>query len=76
MQEFLPYIVSVVCALIAAATSIMVSRKGTKGEIEKLIKQHELDLETEREKFKYEMEKKELEHKHQLELLQKESENR
>ena len=76
MKEFMPYIVSIVSALIAAISSVWISRKATKGEIEKLIKQHELDLETEREKHKNELEKKEIEHKHQLELMQKESENK
>lgn len=76
IKEIMPYIVSIVCAAIAAVSSIMVSRKETKGEIEKLIKQHEMDLETEREKHKNELEKKEIEHKYQLELMQKEMENR
>ena len=76
MSEVLPYVVSIVCALIAMLSSIMISRKQIKGEIEKLIKQHELDLETEREKHKNELEKSELEHRHQLELIQKETENR
>lgn len=76
IQDLLPYIVSIVCALIAAVTSIMVSRKGIKGEIDKLIKQHEMDMEIEREKHKNEIERLEIEHKHQLELLQNESANR
>ncbi|MCQ2080457.1 MAG: hypothetical protein MJZ11_02285 [Lachnospiraceae bacterium] len=76
IKEIMPYIVSVLGALIAAISSVMISRKETKGEIEKLIKQHELDLETEREKHKYDLEKQEIEHKHQLELMQKEMENK
>lgn len=76
MQEYLPYIVSIVCAVIAAISSIFISKKEIKGEIEKLTKQHELNLETERQKHQYELEKQELEHKHQMELLQKESENK
>ena len=43
--------------------------------LEKLEKQHELDIEKERELFKMEKEKMELEHKHQLELSQKDMEN-
>lgn len=76
IKEIMPYVVSILGALIAAISSVMISRKETKGEIDKLIKQHELDLETEREKHKYELEKKEIEHKHQLELMQKEMENK
>lgn len=76
MKEYMPYIVSIVSALIAAISSVWISRKTTKGEIEKLIKQHELDLETEREKHRNELEKKEIEHKYQLELIQKENENK
>ena len=76
LKEILPYIVSITCSLIAAISSVLISRKETKGEIEKLIKQHELDLETEREKHKNELEKKEIEHRYQLELMQKENENK
>lgn len=76
MNEIMPYVVSIVSALIAAISSVVISRKTTRGEIEKLIKQHELDIETEREKHRNELEKKEVEHKYQLELMQKEMENR
>lgn len=76
MEGLISYIVSVICALIAAISSILVSRKQTKGEIEKLIKQHELDLEAEKQKHQHELEMLELEHKHQLEVIQKESENK
>ena len=75
MSTYLPYIVSVICALIAGITSYAVARKQTKADIQKLEKQYELDLEKEREKFTMEKEKMELEHKHQLELKQKELEN-
>ncbi len=75
MNTYLPYIVSVLCAAIAGFTSFAVARKQAKTDIERLIKQHELDIEKEREKFAMEKEKMELEHKHQLELQQKEMEN-
>lgn len=75
MNTYLPYIVSVVCAAIAGFASYAVARKQAKADIERLIKQHELDIEKEREKFTMEKEKMELEHKHQLELQQKEMEN-
>lgn len=76
MKEFMPYIVSIVTALIAAFSSIVISRKGTKAEINKLIKQHELDLETEREKHSYELEKQRIEHENQIERMQRDAENK
>ena len=67
MEKYLPYIVSVVCALISGFTSFFAASRQSKTEIQKLQKQHELDLEAEREKFKMEKEKMELEHKQQME---------
>ena len=75
MSTFLPYVVSVICAAIAGFASYAVARKQTKADMQKLEKQHELDIEKEREIFKMEKEKMEIEHRHQLELLQKEYEN-
>ena len=75
MSTYMPYIVSVVCAVISGFTSYAVTRRQTKADIQKLEKQHELDIEKEREKFAMEKEKMELEHRHQLELMQKEMEN-
>ena len=71
----MPYIVSVLCAIISGFTSYAVARRQAKADIQRLEKQHELDIEKEREKFAMEKEKMELEHKHQLELKQKEMEN-
>lgn len=76
MEIYMSYIVSIVCAVIAAISSILVSRKQTRGEIDKLVKQHELNLEAEKQKFQHELEMQELEHRHQLEIIQKESENK
>lgn len=76
MEIYMPYIVSIVCAVLAAISSIFVSKKQTRGEIEKLVKQHELNLEAEKQKFQHELEMQELEHRHQLEIIQKESENK
>ena len=76
MEVYMPYIVSILCAVIAAISSILVSKKQTRGEIEKLVKQHELNLEAEKQKFQHELEMQELEHRHQLEIIQKESENK
>ena len=76
MSEYLPYIVSVVCALISGITSYLVARMQTKADMQKLEKQYELDLDKEREKFAMEKDRMELEHKHNLELKQKEMENK
>lgn len=76
IKEILPYFVTIVCSIIASLSSIAISRKETKGEIEKIVKQHELNLESERERYRYEIEKQEMDHKHQMELMQKEMENK
>ncbi len=75
MNTYLPYIVSVLCAAIAGFASYAVARKQAKADIQRIEKQHELDIEKERELFAMEKEKMEIEHKHQLELAQKEMEN-
>ncbi|MDD2533898.1 MAG: hypothetical protein PHC86_04300 [Eubacteriales bacterium] len=73
MIEYLPYIISVLCATIAGFASYIVARKQAKADLQKLVKQHELDIEKEREKFAMEKEKLEIEHAHQLELIQAQS---
>ena len=75
ISEMAPYIVTVVCALISGFGSYFASRRQAKADIEKLQKQHELDIEKEREMFAMQKDRMELEHKHQLELMQKEFEN-
>ncbi|MGM9587126.1 MAG: hypothetical protein ACI3VA_06540 [Candidatus Limivicinus sp.] len=75
MEQYLPYIVTVLCSVISGIASYSASRRQAKADLEKLQKQHELDIEKEREKFAMEKERMELEHKHQLELKQKEMEN-
>jgi len=75
MSTYLPYLVSVICAAIAGFTSYAVARKQAKADLQKLEKQHELDIEKERELFTMQKEKMEIEHRHQLELAQKEMEN-
>ena len=72
---YLPYAVTVICALISGFASFFAARKQAKSDIQKLEKQYSLDLEKEREKFEMEKEKLEIEHRHQLELKQKELEN-
>ena len=75
MDIYLPYIVSIVCALISGIASYLISRKQMKTDLEKLNTQYKLDIEKEREKFLMEKEKMELEHKYELERQQKEFEN-
>lgn len=75
MKEYLPYMVSVVCSLISGLVSYFIARKQTKSDLEKLEKQHELDIEKEREKFAMEKERMEIEYKYQLQLKGKEIEN-
>ena len=67
MEDYLPYIVTVLCSLISGFGSYFAARRQAKTEIQKLQKQHDLDLEAEREKFKMEKEKMELVHKQQME---------
>lgn len=75
LQDYMPYIVSIVCALISGIASYCVARKQTKSDVLKLEKQFQLDLEKEREKFEMEKEKMEIEHRYQMELKQKELDN-
>ena len=74
-NTYLPYLVTILCSTISGFASYWVSRKQTKDDLQKIEKQHVLDIQKEREKFFMEKEKMELEHKYQLELKQKELEN-
>ena len=76
MEEYLPYIVSIVCAAISGIVTYISSQRQTRAEIQKLVKQHELDLETEKERHRHELELQALSHKHQLEIQEKEFMNR
>lgn len=73
--QYLPYVVTVICALITGFTTNHVTKKQLKEEMKRLEKQYQLDIEKEREKFNMEKERMELEFKHQLELQQKQAEN-
>lgn len=75
MDQYLPYIVTVACSLIAGFASYLAARRQGKADLEKLQRQHELDIEKERELFAMQKERMELDHKHQLELQQKDFEN-
>lgn len=75
MDNYMPYIVTVLCSLISGFASYLTSRRQSKSDIQELVKKHELDIEKEREKFAMEKEKMEMNHRQQLELKQKEMEN-
>ena len=75
MEKYLPYIATVVCAIISGIASYIAARKQSKSDLQKLMKQHELDIEKEREKFAIEKEKMEIEYKYRLELQQQETGN-
>ena len=70
--DLLPYIFSAFSALVAGLWSYFGARKQAKDEINRLVKQHELDLDTQKKVFEMEKEKMELEHKHKLEIVQQE----
>lgn len=86
MNEYLPYIVSILVAIISGAASYFAAAKkcsadlktlkeNNSHEIDRLMQQHKLDIDSLERKHQMEIEKMELEHKHQLELKQKELEN-
>ena len=77
-----PYIVSILAAIISGFSSYLVAhnksaseirtlKEANEHEIEKLMKQHEVDLET----HKLEMEKLEAEHRYSLELANSNAQN-
>ncbi len=74
MQEYLPYIVSVLCAMISGISSYIIARKQAKNDIKAIVKQHEVNLEALERKHQMELEKLNLEHIHQLELQKKDFE--
>ena len=85
MNEFLPYIVTIITAIISGTAAYFTAtkksksdlaalRETNKAEIEKLMSQHKLDLEALERKHEMEIEKMKLEHEHKLELSQKEME--
>lgn len=86
LKEYLPYIVSILVALISGIMSYLASAKKCRTdmntlkesnahEINRLMKQHKLDIDSLERKHKMEIEKMELEHKYQLELKSKDAEN-
>lgn len=85
-KEYLPYIISVLVALISGIASyfaaarkcradMKVLKESNAHEINRLMEQHKLDIDSLELKHKMEIEKMELEHKYQLELKSKDAEN-
>ena len=74
MQNYLPYIVSILCAFVSGISSYFVARKQSKHDIEVIVKQHEVDLEALERQHQMEVEKIDLEHSHQMELKEKDFE--
>lgn len=86
MKELLPYIVSVLVAVITGFISYITSRvkaktdirtlqEQNKHELERLMHQHALDIESLEKQHKFEIDRLELEHKHNMEYKQKEQES-
>lgn len=86
MEVYMPYIVSVVCAVISGWVSYAVATKNAKNnleavkesnkhDLEKLMEQHKVDIDSLERIHKMEIEKINLEHAHQMELKQQEFEN-
>lgn len=86
MKEYLPYIVSILVAIISGLASYLAASKKSRTdlkalqesnthEINRLMEQHKLDIDSLERKHQMEIEKMELEHRHQLELKEKEMEN-
>ena len=74
MKEYLPYVVSVLCALISGVSSYAIARKQSKNDLKIIVKQHEVDMESLERRHQMELEKLNLEHRHQLELQEKDFE--
>lgn len=86
LKFFMPYIVSVITAIISGVSSYCLSKRKFKNEVEtikinneheinKLMEQHKVDIENLKEKHLLEMESKEKDHKHEKEILELKSKN-
>lgn len=71
MQEYLPYVIFVLCALISGISSYAIARKQLKNYLKVIVKQHEVDLKLLERRHQMELEKLNLEHIYQLELQEK-----
>lgn len=81
LKEFMPYIVSIITALISGISSYCLSKRNFKNEVEtirinneheikKLMEQHKVDIENLKEKHNLEMEAKDKEYEHEKEMTQ------
>ena len=81
LKEFMPYIVSVITAIISGISSYCLSKRNFKNEVEtikinneheikKLMEQHKVDIDNLKEKHKLEMEIKEKDFQHEKEMQQ------
>lgn len=86
LKEFMPYIVSIITAIISGISSYVLSKRNFKNEVEtikinneheikKLMEQHKVDIENLNEKHKLEMDAKEKDHEHEKEILELKSKN-
>lgn len=86
MSAYLPYVVSVLTALISGlftywvavkhtSSEIELLRKSNEHEIEKLMKQHELDINNIERCHALEMEKMETEHLYQMQMVEEQAKN-
>lgn len=81
LKEFMPYIVSILTAIISGISSYSLSKRNFKNEVEtiklnneheikKLMEQHKVDIDNLKEKHKLEMEIKEKDFQHEKEMQQ------
>ena len=81
LKEFMPYIVSILTAIISGISSYSLSKRNFKNEVEtiklnneheinKLMEQQKVDIDNQKEKHKLEMELKEKQYVHEKEMQQ------
>lgn len=86
IKEFLPYIVSLITAIVSGGWSycaskrkfnheLEIAKENNAHEIEKLMEQHKVNIENLKEHHRLEIETKEKEHLYKLEIMEKEKEN-
>lgn len=81
LKEFMPYIVSIITAIISGISSYCLSKRNFRNEVEtiklnneheikKLMEQHKVDIDNLKEKHKLEMEMKDKDYQHEKEMQQ------
>ena len=86
LKGFMPYIVSILTAIISGISSYCLSKRNFKNEVEtikinneheinKLMEQHKIDIENLKEKHILEMDAKSKEYEHEKEILELKSKN-